>query len=156
MERQDNLSEQDHVNIAIYHQKTLWNEAITKDYLTPRQVAELYHVSESAVYRWIKQGWIEADRVHGKNAKVARYRISPLLLDQVNASCGHAGVNLLSSSFTTSFYQCAFSGSLYYSQAVQLRTMLNEERDILSCIETPVTSSIPQTVYFQMKYGTEW
>ena len=84
MERADNLSEHDHANIAIYHQKTLWNEAITKDYLTPRQVAELYHVSESAVYRWIKQGWIEADRVHGKNAKVGRYRISPLVLDEMD------------------------------------------------------------------------
>lgn len=84
MERVDNLSEYDHANIAVYHQKTLWNEAITKDYLTPRQVAELYHVSESAVYRWIKQGWIEADRVYGKNSKVARYRISPLLLDEMD------------------------------------------------------------------------
>ena len=84
MERVDNLSEQNHANIAVYHQKTLWNEAITKDYLTPRQVAELYHVSESAVYRWIKQGWIEADRVYGKNSKVARYRISPLLLDEMD------------------------------------------------------------------------
>ena len=60
------------------------NEAITRDYLTPQQVAELYHVSESAVYRWIKQGWIEADKVHGKNAKVGRYRISPLILDEMD------------------------------------------------------------------------
>jgi excisionase family DNA binding protein len=84
MERVDNLSEQDHANVAIYHQKTLWNEAITKDYLTPRQVAELYHVSESAVYRWIKQGWLEADKVLGANAKVARYHVSPLLLDEMD------------------------------------------------------------------------
>src|SRR5437763_1364399 len=85
MERVDNLSEQDHANIALYHQKTLWNEALTKDYLTPQQVAELYHVSESAVYRWIREGWIEADRVYGKNSKkVARYRISPLLLDEMD------------------------------------------------------------------------
>jgi len=54
MDRQDNLNEHDIENIALYHQKTLWNEAITKDYLTPQQVAELYHVSESSVYRWIK------------------------------------------------------------------------------------------------------
>src|SRR5215472_11802509 len=84
MERADNLIEQDHSNIAAYHQKTLWNEAITQEYLTPRQVAELYHVSESAVYRWIRQGWIEADKVYGKNAKVGRYRISPLLLDEMD------------------------------------------------------------------------
>ena len=84
MERVDNLEEHDQVNIAVYHQKTLWNEAITKDYLTPQQVAELYHVSESAVYRWIREGWIEADKVYGKNAKVARYRISPLLLDEMD------------------------------------------------------------------------
>jgi excisionase family DNA binding protein len=84
MERQDNLSERDHANIAVYQQKTLWNEAITSDYLTPQQVAELYHVSESAVYRWIRQGWIEADKVHGKNAKVGRYRISPLILDAMD------------------------------------------------------------------------
>src|SRR5437667_2658234 len=84
MERTDGLTEQDYANVAVYRQKTLWNEAITKDYLTPQQVAELYHVSESAVYRWIKQGWIEADRVHGKNAKVGRYRISPLLLDDMD------------------------------------------------------------------------
>ena len=84
MERADNLSEHDHANIAIYHQKTLWNEAITKDYLTPQQVAELYHVSESSVYRWIKEGWIEADKVLGPNAKVGRYRISPLILDEMD------------------------------------------------------------------------
>jgi excisionase family DNA binding protein len=84
MERVDNLNEQDNLNIAVYHQKTLWNEAITKDYLTPQQVAELCHVSESAVYRWIKEGWIEADKVYGKNAKVARYHISPLLLDEMD------------------------------------------------------------------------
>lgn len=84
MERQDNLSEQDHSNIAIYHQKTLWNEAVTSDYLTPQQVAELYHVSESTVYRWIKAGWIEADKVLGKNAKVGRYHISPLILDEMD------------------------------------------------------------------------
>ena len=84
MDHQYNLNEHDHENIAIYHQKTLWNEAITKDYLTPQQVAELYHVSESSVYRWIKEGWIEADKVQGKNAKVGRYRISPLILDEMD------------------------------------------------------------------------
>jgi hypothetical protein len=84
IEHVDNLSEQDHANIAVYQQKTLWNESLTKDYLTPRQIAELYHVSESAVYRWIRLRWIEADRVFGKNAKVARYRVSPLLLDEMD------------------------------------------------------------------------
>ena len=85
MERVDNLSEHDHANIAVYSQKTLWNEAITKGYLTPQQVSELYHVSESSVYRWIKEGWIEADRIYGKNAKkVVRYRISPLLLEEMD------------------------------------------------------------------------
>jgi len=84
MERVDNLNEQDLANIVVYRQKTLWNEALTKEYLTPQQVAELYHVSESAVYRWIKQGWIEADRVYGKNAKIARYHISPLVLDEMD------------------------------------------------------------------------
>src|SRR5437763_12798694 len=84
MERVDNLSEQDHANIALYHQKTLWNEAITKDYLTPQQVAELYHVSESSVYRWIKEGWIEADKILGPKAKIGRYRISPLFLEEMD------------------------------------------------------------------------
>lgn len=84
MERADNLTEQDHSNIATYHQKTLWNEAITKDYLTPQQVAELYHVSESTVYRWIKEGWLAADKVLGPHAKVGRYRISPLILDEMD------------------------------------------------------------------------
>ena len=84
MDHQNNLSERDYENVAVYHQKTLWNEAITKDYLTPQQVAELYHVSESSVYRWIKEGWIEADKVLGKNAKVGRYRISPLFLEEMD------------------------------------------------------------------------
>jgi len=84
MKRADELTEQDHANITVYRQKTLWNEAITKEYLTPQQVAELYHVSESSVYRWIREGWIEADKVHGKNAKIGRYHISPLILDEMN------------------------------------------------------------------------
>jgi hypothetical protein len=55
MNHQDNLREEDHANIALYSQKTLWNEALTKDYLIPSQVAELYHVDTSTVYRWIKE-----------------------------------------------------------------------------------------------------
>ena len=85
MDHQDQLSEQDHANIATYGQKTLWNEAITKDYLIPSQVAELYHVSESTVYRWIKEGWIEAYKFYGKNStKVHRYHISPLMLEEMD------------------------------------------------------------------------
>ncbi len=84
MKKKDNLSEQDHANIATYHQKTLWHEAITMDYLTPQQVAELYHVTESSVYHWIKEGWLEADKVYGKSAKVGRYRISPLVLEEMD------------------------------------------------------------------------
>ena len=81
MDHQDQLSEQDHANIATYGQKTLWHEALTMDYLTPQQVAELYHVSESSVYDWIKKGWLEAEKVYGKSAKVGRYHISPLVLE---------------------------------------------------------------------------
>ncbi len=84
MKKKDNLTEQDHANIAKYHQKTLWHEAITMDYLTPQQVAELYHVTESSVYRWIREGWLEADKVYGKSAKVGRYHISPLVLEEMD------------------------------------------------------------------------
>ena len=85
MDHQDNLKEEDHANIVIYQQKTLWHEAITKDYLIPSQVAELYHVNVSTVYRWIKEGWIDADEVHGKNgSKVHRYHISPLVLEEMD------------------------------------------------------------------------
>jgi predicted DNA-binding protein YlxM (UPF0122 family) len=66
-------------------QKSLGNEAITHDYLTPQQVAEIYHVSPSAVYDWIKKKWITADKVYGKNAKkVVRYHISPIFLDEID------------------------------------------------------------------------
>ena len=82
MDHQDQLTEQDHANIARYRQKTLWHEALTMDYLTPQQVAELYHVSESSVYDWIKKGWLEAEKVYGKSAKVGRYHISPLVLEE--------------------------------------------------------------------------
>ncbi len=84
MKKKDNLTEQEYANIARYHQKTLWNEAITMDYLTPQQVAELYHVTDSTVYDWIKKGWIEADKVYGKNAKVGRYRLSPRILEEMD------------------------------------------------------------------------
>ena len=84
MNHQDNLSERDYENVAVYRQKTLWNEAITKDYLTPQQVAELCHVSDTAVYAWIKKGWLEADKIYGKEgAKVGRYHISPLILEEL-------------------------------------------------------------------------
>jgi len=84
MDHQDQLTEQDHANIALYSQKTLWHEALTMDYLTPQQVAELYHVSESSVYDWIKKGWLEAEKVYGKSAKVGRYHISPLVLEEMD------------------------------------------------------------------------
>src|SRR6266496_5241633 len=64
--------------------RRVFHEAITMDYLTPQQVAELYHVTESSVYHWIKEGWLEADKVYGKSAKVGRYRISPLVLSEMD------------------------------------------------------------------------
>ncbi len=78
MKKKDTLTEQDHANIAKYRQKTLWNEAITMDYLTPQQVAD------STVYDWIRKGWLEADLVYGKSAKVGRYHISPLVLEEMD------------------------------------------------------------------------
>ena len=89
MKKRDHLTEQDHANIAKYRQKTLWHEAITMDYLTPQQVAELYHVTESAVYDWIKKGWLEADKVYGKSANVGRYHISPLVLEEMDRQREH-------------------------------------------------------------------
>jgi excisionase family DNA binding protein len=82
--QEDHFTEHDQANIAIYKQKTLWNEAIMYDYLTPQQVAELYHVTDSTVYDWIKKGWLAADKVYGEGAKVGRYHISPLILDEMD------------------------------------------------------------------------
>jgi hypothetical protein len=84
MKKKDTLTEQDHANIATYHHKTLWNEAITMDYLTPQQVAEIYHVTPTSVRNWVKAGWLEADIVYGRGAKVGRYRISPLILEEMD------------------------------------------------------------------------
>jgi excisionase family DNA binding protein len=81
---ENNLTEHDQANIAVYQQKTLWHEALTYDYLTPQQVAELYHVTDSTVYDWIKKGWLEADKVYGKSAKVGRYHVSPIILDHMD------------------------------------------------------------------------
>lgn len=84
MDRQDNLKEENYADIALYQQKTLWNEALVKDYLIPSQVAELYHVSETTVYRWIREGWLEVDKVYGKSGKSHRYHISPLVLEEMD------------------------------------------------------------------------
>ena len=85
MDHQDNLTEDAHANIALYKQRTLWNEAITQDYLIPSQVAELYHVNVSTIYRWIHEGWLEVDKIDGKNgSKGVRYHISPLSLEEMD------------------------------------------------------------------------
>lgn len=72
-----------------YHQQTLSNLRVKKDYWTPKEVAELYHVSPQTVTSWCRNGTLQAHKADNitKNAKGERFRwhIHPQAVEDIES-----------------------------------------------------------------------
>lgn len=73
-----------------YFQQTLSGFRATKSYYTTREVAEIYHVSQSTVCGWMRKGWLEGEMREpvSKGAKTmrGRYRIFPKSIEELENS----------------------------------------------------------------------
>lgn len=71
-----------------YHQTTLSNLRVEKDYYTTKQISEIYHVSQATVCSWCRKGWLQADRE--KNLKSpgrgGKWRVFPQQLEDIEAN----------------------------------------------------------------------
>lgn len=72
-----------------YHQQTLSGLRVAKDYWTPKEVSELYHVTPQTVCNWCRLGILKADKREtvSKNAKGNRHRwhIHPQSIEDVES-----------------------------------------------------------------------
>ena len=73
--------------MADYQQPTLSNLRVEKDHYSPREVAEIYHVSPQTVCNWCRNGVLKADKREtvSKKAKGERHRwhIHPQSIEDV-------------------------------------------------------------------------
>jgi len=71
-------------------QQTLSELRVAKDYWTPREVAELYHVTPQTVCNWCRSGILKADKREtvSKNAKGEkhRWRIHPQQIEEIETT----------------------------------------------------------------------
>ena len=71
-------------------QKTLSELRVAKDYWTPREVAELYHVTPQTVCNWCRSGVLKADKREPttKNAKGEKHRwlIHPQQIEEIETT----------------------------------------------------------------------
>lgn len=76
--------------MADYHQQTLSNLRVQKDYYTPKEVSELYHVSTQTVCTWCRSGVLKADKREtvSKKAKGERHRwhIFPEQIEEIETT----------------------------------------------------------------------
>ena len=75
--------------MATYGQPTLSNLRAEKDYYTPKQVAEIYHVSAGTVCLWCRTGVLKADKRESVSEKAKgnrhRWRIHPQSIEDVES-----------------------------------------------------------------------
>ena len=70
-------------------QKTLSQIRVERDYYTPKQIAEIYHVSSQTVCLWCRTGILKADKRESvsENAKGNghRWRIYPQSIEDIES-----------------------------------------------------------------------
>ena len=75
--------------MVTYEEQTLSNLRAEKDYWTPKEVAELYHVSSGTVCLWCRTGILKADKRESISEKAKgnrhRWRIHPQSLEDIEA-----------------------------------------------------------------------
>jgi len=72
---------------AEYMQQTLSGMRATKDYWTPKEVSQLYHVSPQTVCNWCRSGILKADKRETVSKKSKgerhRWRILPGQIEEI-------------------------------------------------------------------------
>jgi hypothetical protein len=75
--------------LTTYGQPTLSNLRAEKDYYTPKQIAEIYHVSAQTVCLWCRTGILKADKRESVSEKAKgnghRWRIYPSAIEDIEA-----------------------------------------------------------------------
>ncbi len=75
--------------MTTYEQPTLSNLRVEKDYYTPKQVAEIYHVTAQTVCNWCRNGVLKADKREpvSKGSKGERHRwyIHPQAIEDIES-----------------------------------------------------------------------
>jgi hypothetical protein len=75
--------------LTTYGQPTLSNLRAEKDYYTPKQVAEIYHVSSVTVCSWCRSGVLKADKRETVSEKAKgtghRWRIYPSAIEDIES-----------------------------------------------------------------------
>jgi len=75
--------------VTTYQQPTLSNLQVQKDYYSPKQVAEIYHVTPQTVCNWCRNGILKADKresvAKGTKGERHRWHIHPQSIEDIEA-----------------------------------------------------------------------
>jgi hypothetical protein len=75
--------------LTTYGQQTLSNLRAENDYYTPKQIAEIYHVSHQTVCLWCRTGILKADKRESISEKAKggkhRWRIHPQSIEDIES-----------------------------------------------------------------------